>query len=49
MGSPQDTFPGADADEVSRLLAHHALPIDGLTLPQNLLIVDTCDHLVLGR
>lgn len=47
MGPPRDTFPDADVDDIDRLLTHAFLPTENIALDQNVLIVNTGEHLVL--
>jgi glyoxylase-like metal-dependent hydrolase (beta-lactamase superfamily II) len=47
MGNPTNSFPKADPKEITELLYGAFLPTDGMTLNQNLLIVNTGEALIL--
>ncbi|MGW5366509.1 MBL fold metallo-hydrolase [Actinopolymorpha pittospori] len=47
MGSPYDNFPDADPAEMDSILARNYLSRSEVRLPQNLLVVDTGEQLVL--
>jgi hypothetical protein len=47
MGPPANSFPKSDPKEITELLTEAFQPSDGMTLNQNLLIVNTGENLVL--
>ncbi len=47
LGPARESFPGADPEEIDALLREHYLPTDEVRLNQNILFVNTGDHLIM--
>jgi len=47
LGAPRSTFPEADVEEIDDLLLQAFLPTETIALDQNVLLVNTGEHLVL--